>query len=238
MIENIWILTKSGILLYSKDYVKLRTEDDLLAGFLSALDSFITETTQQGIKSISMKNKKFNYLISNNYNLIIVINSNISDNNTLIHRLLLKISSKFIELYKKYIINFSGMTVIFNDFDPILEEVVSDSEIFAKCDTCKKIILEDLITKEIGEEIFYFCCSRCEKEFEYDKHFGDEIRLKLESKHLFCPICKIKKPLPLHCHKPMHLEKINEFNKLVCWMGKDCRILDPPLHCGKLMEIH
>ena len=64
MIENVWILTKEGVLLYEKNYVELKTEADLLAGFLSAMDSFVAEATQQQIKGITMKGKKFSYTIA------------------------------------------------------------------------------------------------------------------------------------------------------------------------------
>ncbi|MHA2326538.1 MAG: hypothetical protein ACXACB_14115, partial [Promethearchaeota archaeon] len=123
MIENIWILTKNGILLYSEDYIKLETETDLLAGFLSAIDSFVMQTTHQEIKSIIMEEKKFSYLVSREKNLMIVINSNLSDNNTLIQNILIKIESKFIDQYEKYLTNFSGITSVYKDFDPILEKI-------------------------------------------------------------------------------------------------------------------
>ncbi len=41
MIENLWILTKEGVLLFSKNFVKLSKPDDLLAGFFTAVDIFI-----------------------------------------------------------------------------------------------------------------------------------------------------------------------------------------------------
>ncbi|MHA2006706.1 MAG: TRASH domain-containing protein [Candidatus Hodarchaeales archaeon] len=238
MIENIWILTKNGILLYSEDYIKLETETDLLAGFLSAIDSFVMQTTHQEIKSIIMEEKKFSYLVSREKNLMIVINSNLSDNNTLIQNILIKIESKFIDQYEKYLTNFSGITSVYKDFDPILEKIVLDSKIFATCDTCEKIIIENLIIKEIENKLLYFCCSSCEKEFKYEARFGSEIRSKLESKLLFCPVCKIKQDLPLHCDKPTHLEVINGKDKLVCFMGVDCGVLDIPKHCNAPMEIY
>lgn len=65
MIENLWILIKEGgVLVFSKNYIKLKvTNDDLIAGFLSALDSFVKETTNEEIKSIIMKGRKFSYIV-------------------------------------------------------------------------------------------------------------------------------------------------------------------------------
>lgn len=65
MIENLWILIKEGgVLVFSKNYIKLKvTNDDLIAGFLSTLDSFVKETTNEEIKSIIMKGRKFSYIV-------------------------------------------------------------------------------------------------------------------------------------------------------------------------------
>ncbi len=115
MIENIWILTRGGILLYNKNYVHIETENDLLAGFLSAIDSFIKETTKGDIKCIILEGKKFSYTIAAENNLMFVINTDEQDNNILIQKLLNKIKIRFLERFRESLINFSGETSQFND---------------------------------------------------------------------------------------------------------------------------
>ncbi len=43
--------------------------------------------------------------------------------------------------------------------------------------------------------------------------------------------------MPIHCNKPMHFERINGKDLLVCWMGLDCKSIDVPIHCGENMII-
>jgi hypothetical protein len=49
---------------------------------------------------------------------------------------------------------------------------------------------------------------------------------------LKCPKCGAKQDMPMHCRKPMHLEKLEGENKLVCWMGPQCGVQDIPTYCG------
>lgn len=39
---------------------------------------------------------------------------------------------------------------------------------------------------------------------------------------LYCMKCGQKLPLPFHCGQPMHKEKMQNQDKLVCWMGPTC----------------
>ncbi|KKK59436.1 hypothetical protein LCGC14_3034420, partial [marine sediment metagenome] len=102
MIENLWIIRK-GVLIFSKNYKRLNISDDLLAGFLSAIDSFIKETTKGEIKNISLKDSKFTYLVGEN--LIIVLNTDERDNDILIQNLLIQIESDFLDEYREAINN-------------------------------------------------------------------------------------------------------------------------------------
>jgi hypothetical protein len=237
MIENVWVLTKDGTLLYEKNYVKLKTEADLLAGFLSAMDSFATEATQQQIKGITMKDKKFSYTIAKEDNLIFVLSTVESDNDVLIKKLLKEIQIRFSLKYKKKIAYFAGNVSVFNDFNDDLEKIILNSDISINCQTCKKIIQGEYIEKQLGDTTFYFCCEMCEKYFKYDEHIEEKKRLQIEEMQLICQDCEYKKPLPKHCNRPMHHEIVDGKEKLICWMGPECGIIDIPTHCGRPMKI-
>ena len=156
----------------------------------------------------------------------------------MIRELLKVLGNKFIEKYKKFIVNFSGNVGVFKDFDDDLEKTILNYDISIKCQTCKKVITEEYIEKQLGNSKIYFCCPMCEKYFSYDEHLEKSQRLKLENMHLMCSVCGVSKVLPKHCNKPMHNEIVNGEDKLVCWMGTECGVADIPIHCGKKMEIH
>ena len=54
---------------------------------------------------------------------------------------------------------------------------------------------------------------------------------------LKCEKCGIEQIIPIHCGKPMHLEKIKGKQMLVCWMGPECGKQSVPEHHGKPMKI-
>ena len=54
---------------------------------------------------------------------------------------------------------------------------------------------------------------------------------------LYCMKCGQKLPMPYHCGQPMHKEKIQDQDKLVCWMGPTCEEQQLPEHCGKPMSV-
>ena len=52
---------------------------------------------------------------------------------------------------------------------------------------------------------------------------------------LKCQKCGHEEEVPQHCGKPMHLEKVEGREMLVCWMGTECGKQEPPNHCGQSM---
>ncbi|MHA2039349.1 MAG: hypothetical protein ACXACX_21110 [Candidatus Hodarchaeales archaeon] len=175
MIENYWILAKGGVLVYCKNYRKLNnTDDNLIASFFSALDSFVKETTKGKIKSIVMKDKKFSYIIGDG--LIIVISTNEYDNDILIQSLLKKIKMKFLEKYQEAIINFTGNTALFQNFDEELEEPIIEENISINCQRCKKLILGEFRAKPLTDNKVYFCYALCEENFSCAKYLEEKER--------------------------------------------------------------
>ncbi len=50
--------------------------------------------------------------------------------------------------------------------------------------------------------------------------------------------CDFTKPVPNHCGKQMHVEKFEEEDQLVCWMGSECGLQKIPEHHGKQMIVY
>ncbi len=162
MIENLWIIRK-GVLIFSKNYKRLNISDDLLAGFLSAIDSFIKETTKGEIKNISLKDSKFNYLVGEN--LIIVLNTDERDNDILIQNLLIQIESDFLDEYREAIRYFTGETTQFTHFNEKLENLIKESQLSIQCANCRVNIVGEFRFKRVGKKNLYFCCLDCEKAY-------------------------------------------------------------------------
>jgi hypothetical protein len=165
MIENIWILTKGGILLFKKEIMGNDNKDELIAGFLSASRSVITEATHQEMKAILLEGKKFIYDFSTEKKLIFVIITDEIENTELLQELLHKIKTSFLKKYGKLIENFAGETSVFNDFEVELKKLLQDSETSIRCQTCRRIIHDVFIKKNLNGLNVYFCCSSCEKYF-------------------------------------------------------------------------
>ncbi len=162
MIENLWII-RDGISIFSKNYIKLNVSDDLLAGFLSAMDSFIKETTKGEIKNISLKDSKFTYLVGDD--LIIVLNTDEQDNDILIQKLLKQIESDFLNEYREVIKYFTGETTQFTRFNEKLEKLVEESQISIQCANCRMNIVGEFRFKRVGKKNLHFCCLDCEKAY-------------------------------------------------------------------------
>jgi hypothetical protein len=52
---------------------------------------------------------------------------------------------------------------------------------------------------------------------------------------LKCATCGHEQDAPMHCNRPMHVEKVGGEDKFVCWMGPDCGSAEIPQHCGAPM---
>jgi Cu+-exporting ATPase len=64
---------------------------------------------------------------------------------------------------------------------------------------------------------------------------GQMASIPMDSK-LKCEKCGEEIATPMHCDRPMHVETVNGVQKLVCWMGPGCGVLDVPAHCSEPMH--
>lgn len=100
----------------------------------------------------------------------------------------------------------------------------------------------DLETQYKGKK-YYFCNPSCKTEFERnpenfiskDKKFVKMEELskdvtEMKEPKLFCESCGTMIDVPHHCEKPMHVEKVDGKDMLVCWMGPNCGKQEIPTH--------
>lgn len=101
MIQHINILTTDGKSLLVREYGASKVDQDLLAGFLSAFSGFMIEISQSEIKSTVTGNSRFIY--STHKNIIVVICTDVDDNEQEIYPKLEKIMNKFLHQFAPFL---------------------------------------------------------------------------------------------------------------------------------------
>jgi hypothetical protein len=122
MISLILIITHGGILCYSKSFTNdITVDNDLISGFLTAMDSFAKEIKGGGIDSLNLRNFNFLYSYSEEYETIFIIAINEDDPETEARNELEKIKEEFINRYKDKLANWTCEVSVFQEFDEFIE---------------------------------------------------------------------------------------------------------------------
>ncbi|TXT56341.1 MAG: Ras-related protein Rab-23 [Promethearchaeota archaeon] len=126
-VQYINILTKDGKSLLFRNYGESEVDRDLLAGFLSAFSGFIKEISQSDIKSTSTEEYKYYYTTIEN--IIIVVCTDLEDDDSLINPKLNSIRARFLEEYGNYMRNGSwdGNRKIFAAFEKEIDNIILGS---------------------------------------------------------------------------------------------------------------
>ncbi len=126
MIRNLFIINH-GIALLKLNFGEchsLGVNDDLIAGFMSAMDSFSKEVTGSSIRSINFKDYIFHfYNDEETDNNLFVFIADSEEDVELINYKINKIASIFNEKYSDTLKNFNGNVYKFNKFKEILIEM-------------------------------------------------------------------------------------------------------------------
>ncbi len=127
MIQYINILTKNGKSLIFRNYGETEIDRDLLAGFLSAFSGFIKEISQSDIKSTSTEDYKYYYTIIKN--ILIVVCTDLEDDDSLTNSKINNIKTKFMEKYNTILKDetWRGNRSIFIEFEEELDNIILES---------------------------------------------------------------------------------------------------------------
>ncbi len=124
MILHVNFLTVDGKNIIYREYGSAKVDHDLLAGFLSAFSGFMKEISQSEIKSTVTGSSKYFYSIDED--LIVVVCSDIDDNET-------EIAGKVEELLKSFVQKYGnkfkdgvwdGERMKFQEFFPVIDKIV------------------------------------------------------------------------------------------------------------------
>ncbi|MFX0057394.1 MAG: hypothetical protein ACFE8J_03750 [Candidatus Heimdallarchaeota archaeon] len=123
MISKIFIIGPGGILCYSKDFFsKVDKDDEIVSGYITAVSDFAREIKGGKIESLIFKNFKLVYSYSIKYNCIFVIVIDKDDLEDIARNNLELMKSEFIDRYRPYLENWTGLVNVFHNFDDFIEE--------------------------------------------------------------------------------------------------------------------
>ncbi|MFX1258398.1 MAG: GTP-binding protein [Promethearchaeota archaeon] len=124
MIQYVNILTRDGKSLLFRNYGSSEVDRDLLAGFLSAFSGFMKEISQSDIKSTQTEDFKYFYTIIDT--IIIVVCTDLEDDDAIINSKILSIRAKFMERYSKILEDgsWAGNRMLFYEFENELDNLI------------------------------------------------------------------------------------------------------------------
>jgi len=124
MIQYINVLTRDGKSLLFRNYGSSDVDRDLLAGFLSAFSGFMKEISQSDIRSTATDEFKYYYTIIEE--IIIVVCTDLEEDDASINSKITTIKIKFIEKFGEIIASgsWAGNRSIFNSFEKDIDEIV------------------------------------------------------------------------------------------------------------------
>jgi small GTP-binding protein len=124
IINYVNILTKDGKSLLFRNYSDTEVDRDLLAGFLSAFSGFMKEISQSDIKSTQTEDFKYFYTIIEP--IIIVLCSDLDEDDSQINSKVLNVRTKFLEKYGKILESgsWAGNRSIFQEFEKEVDNII------------------------------------------------------------------------------------------------------------------
>ena len=127
--DDLFIINGAGLLLYSWHLKKGEgaTDDILISGFLTALNSFATIERGEDIKSLKLKETIIIFERFNDFEqkLTFVVTTKDADLKKLLHSLIQNIIFKFTDMFKDLLNKeFDGEITKFNKFDNSMEKII------------------------------------------------------------------------------------------------------------------
>ncbi|MBY8983855.1 MAG: hypothetical protein KGD65_02190 [Candidatus Lokiarchaeota archaeon] len=128
VIQDIWIISEAGAVLYHRVFDK-KVDEQLFGALMSALNMFAEQISTGGLSSFELQDKK--YILMKQDGISFIVNSSTKTKEKKVKDQMRSIASKFINLYPKE---------FFNDWD-------NDISIFAGFEEHIKDSLQETIDK-------------------------------------------------------------------------------------------
>ena len=121
VLQDIWILEKSGIVIFHREYDKV-VSPQLFGAMMSALNHFAEQLAEGGMSNFELQNTRFTLIKQSG--LIFVANSSREFNQKKVNKELKKISKKFLKLYSEKLKSFKGQIGAFSEFKKEIEDSI------------------------------------------------------------------------------------------------------------------
>jgi len=122
MIHHVYIIKRSGECLFSKSYGAKLLDEGLISGFLSALQSFVTEVSGDIIKIIRTGNIKFIYGVAKD--LIFVLATSEDEDEELAQQKITTLKEEFIRRFQQELETWNGDTSRFTPFSEEIDKII------------------------------------------------------------------------------------------------------------------
>ena len=123
VIQELWILTESGIVLYSRVYDK-EINDQLFGGFISALNMFVESFKEGALSSLVLQNTRFTFI--KREKLIFITNTPKNVKEKKIRQALEAISDRFLQEYGGILENWDSDISYFTNFESEIQDTLED----------------------------------------------------------------------------------------------------------------
>lgn len=123
ILQDIWILENSGIVIFHREYDKA-VSPQLFGAMMSALNMFAEQLAEGGLSNFELKDTRFT--IIKRSELIFVATSSKKFHQRKVNKELQKISKKFLKLYSEQIKNFKGNIDSFSDFINEIKDILEE----------------------------------------------------------------------------------------------------------------
>jgi len=125
ILQDIWILTESGIVLYHRRFDE-NMDDQLFGGLMAALNSFAEELVDKGLSNFELQDKRYTLLKKNE--ILFIANSAKKVKEKKVMQEMVFIANKFFDLYSEDILlNWDNDVSVFMNFEKEIEDSLEET---------------------------------------------------------------------------------------------------------------
>jgi len=125
VIQDIWILSEAGIVLYHRVYDK-KVDEQLFGALMTALNTFAEQISEGGLSSFELKDRK--YILMKKEEITFIVNSSTNAKEKKVKEQMRSIAFKFLKIYpKEFFNNWDNDISIFADFEGHIKESLQET---------------------------------------------------------------------------------------------------------------